>query len=98
MADRKNHRAGAGAPPAGLSGSVPNGGTTAGGVAVTAAGGSTASRIGSLDDPLDEVAVWKNIQVELQRLADIRDMSDDIILTLDKVPEGEYSDNLLEAT
>lgn len=64
----------------------------------TAAGGSTASRIGSLDDPLDEVAVWRNIQVELQRLADIRDMSDDIILTLDKVPEGEYSYNLLETT
>ncbi|KAK3842516.1 MAG: SGF29 tudor-like domain-containing protein [Linnemannia gamsii] len=81
--DRKNHRAGA---PAGLSGSVTNGSTPGGG------GGGlvatvTASRIGSLDD-MDEVAVWKNIQVELQRLADIRDMSDDIILTLDKVPEG----------
>ncbi|KAG0379928.1 SAGA HAT/Core module component [Mortierella sp. AD032] len=80
--DRKNHRAGA---PAGLSGSVTNGSTPGGG------GGGlvatvTASRIGSLDD-MDEVAVWKNIQVELQRLADIRDMSDDIILTLDKVPE-----------
>lgn len=87
MADRKNHRAGAGTP-AGLSGSVTNGGTTAGGLAATATGGATASRIGSLDDPLDEVAVWKNIQAELQRLADIRDMSDDIILTLDKVPEG----------
>lgn len=97
MADRKNHRAGAGTP-AGLSGSVTNGGTTAGGLAATATGGATASRIGSLDDPLDEVAVWKNIQAELQRLADIRDMSDDIILTLDKVPEGEYSHELWKTT
>ncbi|KAF9543519.1 SAGA HAT/Core module component [Mortierella hygrophila] len=87
MADRKNHRLGAGTP-AGLSGSVTNGGTTAGGLAATAAVGATATRILSMDDPLDEFAVWKNIQVELQRLADIRDRSDDIILNLDKVPEG----------
>ncbi|KAG0313762.1 SAGA HAT/Core module component [Linnemannia gamsii] len=87
MADRKNHRAGAGAPAA-LSGSVTNGGAAAGSLATTVAGATVVSRIGSLDDPLDEVAVWKNIQLELQRLADIRDMSDDIILTLDKVPEG----------
>ncbi|KAF9130871.1 SAGA HAT/Core module component [Mortierella sp. GBA39] len=87
MADRKNHRLGAGAP-AGLSGSVTNGGMTAGGLAATAAVGATATRILSMDDPLDEFAVWKNIQVELQRLADIRDRSDDIILNLDKVPEG----------
>ncbi|KAG9061450.1 SAGA HAT/Core module component [Linnemannia hyalina] len=95
MADRKNHRLGAGAP-AGLSGSVTNGGTTAGGLAATAAVGATATRILSMDDPLDEFAVWKNIQVELQRLADIRDRSDDIILNLDKVPEGEYLHNLWE--
>lgn len=90
MTDRKNHRAGA---PAGLSGSVTNGGTTPGASAATATGATAVSRIGSLDDPLDEVVVWKSIQLELQRLADIRDMSDDIILTLDKVPEGEYPAN-----
>ncbi|KAG0275691.1 SAGA HAT/Core module component [Linnemannia exigua] len=83
--DRKNHRAGA---PTGLSGSVTNGSTPGGGGGGGLAATVTASRIGSMDDTLDEGAVWKNIQVELQRLADIRDMSDDIILTLDKVPEG----------
>ncbi|KAG0344427.1 SAGA HAT/Core module component [Podila humilis] len=42
----------------------------------------------SMDDALDESSLWKNIVLDLQRLSELRDSSDDLGLALDGFPEG----------
>ncbi|KAG0339221.1 hypothetical protein BG000_002590 [Podila horticola] len=43
----------------------------------------------SLDDSIDELGLWKKIVLDLQRLSELRDSSDDLGLALDGTPEGK---------
>ncbi|KAI8600592.1 SGF29 tudor-like domain-containing protein [Dissophora ornata] len=72
--DRKNNRAG------GTVGIAPT---------AAAAAAGTAAIVMGIDDPQqDEAVVWKRTLAELQRLSEIIDTNDTIIVALDKVPEG----------
>lgn len=42
----------------------------------------------SLDDSIDELGLWKKIVLDLQRLSELRDSSDDLGLAMDGTPEG----------
>ncbi|KAF8936149.1 SAGA HAT/Core module component [Dissophora ornata] len=71
--DRKNNRAG------GTVGIAPT---------AAAAAAGTAAIVMGIDDPQqDEAVVWKRTLAELQRLSEIIDTNDTIIVALDKVPE-----------
>ncbi|KAF9381725.1 hypothetical protein CPB97_007607 [Podila verticillata] len=43
----------------------------------------------SLDDSIDEFGLWKKIVLDLQRLSELRDSSDDLGLALDGILEGK---------
>lgn len=49
----------------------------------------------SLDDSIDEFGLWKKIVLDLQRLSELRDSSDDLGLALDGIPEGRESGSLV---
>ncbi|KAF8988584.1 hypothetical protein BGZ52_007278 [Haplosporangium bisporale] len=45
----------------------------------------------SLDDSIDEFGLWKKIVLDLQRLSELRDSSDDLGLALDGILEADSS-------
>lgn len=49
----------------------------------------------SLDDSIDEFGLWKKIVLDLQRLSELRDSSDDLGLALDGILEGNESGSLV---